>query len=147
MTRIDFHFNLVDRLDYGCRLARKIVRAGERAVFWCPDHSLLAQWDTLLWTFSNTDFVPHVRIDDKIAAQTPIVFSAEAPEQPDRAILVSLAAQSEQPTVHFSRFERLIELVSTDPADRALARARWRFYRERGYPIHTHEVATPRSAT
>jgi DNA polymerase-3 subunit chi len=41
----------------------------------------------------------------------------------------------------FSRFERLIEIVSLDEAERDLARARFRFYRDRGYDIHTHDLA------
>jgi DNA polymerase IIIc chi subunit len=30
--------------------------------------------------------------------------------------------------------------------DTDAARDRWRFYRDRGYPIHTHEAGTPRPA-
>jgi DNA polymerase-3 subunit chi len=146
MTRIDFHFNLVDRLDYACRLARKIVRSGERATFWCADTALLAQWDTQLWSFSPVEFVPHVSADDPLAADTPIILSSSGIDRPDRSILVSLLGQGSEPAAHFSRYQRLIELVSTDSADRSAARDRWRFYRDRGYPIHTHEAGTPRPA-
>ena len=146
MTRIDFHFNLVDRLDYACRLARKIVRSGERATFWCADSALLAQWDKQLWSFSPVEFVPHVSADDPLAAETPIILSSSGIERPDRSILVSLLGQGSEPAAHFSRYQRLIELVSTDAADRSAARDRWRFYRDRGYPIHTHEAGAPRPA-
>ena len=40
----------------------------------------------------------------------------------------------------FESFERLIELVSTDEADRAAARERWKGYAGRGYAIERHEV-------
>ena len=40
----------------------------------------------------------------------------------------------------FESYARLIEIVSTDPADRATARARWKHYAARGYPIQRHEV-------
>ena len=146
MTRIDCHVNLPDRLDYACRLARKIVRSGERATFWCPDTALLAQWDQLLWSFSPTEFIPHVPALDSLAPDTPILLSSTSIERPDRPILVSLIGHGSEPPGHFSRYERLIELVSTDPADRVSARDRWRFYRDRGYPIHTHEVGNPRPA-
>ena len=146
MTRIDFHFNLVDRLDYACRLARKIVRSGERATFWCADSALLAQWDEQLWSFSPVEFVPHVSADDPLAAETPIILSSSGIERPDRSILVSLLGEGSEPAVHFSRYQRLIELVSTDSVDRSAARDRWRFYRDRGYPIHTHEAGAPRPA-
>ena len=32
MTRVDFHFNVADKLGYGCRLVRKVRQAGHRAV-------------------------------------------------------------------------------------------------------------------
>jgi DNA polymerase IIIc chi subunit len=35
----------------------------------------------------------------------------------------------------FSRFRQLIEIVSVDDADRLPGRERFRFYRERGYPL------------
>jgi len=45
---------------------------------------------------------------------------------------------------NFSRFDRLIELVSGDEADRAHARERFRFYRDRGYPMQTHDRSADR---
>jgi DNA polymerase-3 subunit chi len=40
----------------------------------------------------------------------------------------------------FSRFQRLVEIVGADDADREAARARYRFYRDRGYNILTHQL-------
>jgi len=53
-------------------------------------------------------------------------------------LLINLNAQC--PAV-FSRFERVIEIVSTDDADRELARERYRFYRDRGYEIRNHDMS------
>ena len=53
-------------------------------------------------------------------------------------VLVNLCPES--PPV-FSRFERLIEIVGLDEAERDLARTRFRFYRDRGYDIRTHDLA------
>jgi DNA polymerase III subunit chi len=41
----------------------------------------------------------------------------------------------------FSRFQRLIEIVSRDEEDRAQARDRFRHYRDRGYEIRTHDLS------
>jgi DNA polymerase-3 subunit chi len=35
----------------------------------------------------------------------------------------------------------VIEIVSTDGADRELARERYRFYRDRGYEIRNHDMS------
>ena len=40
----------------------------------------------------------------------------------------------------FERFERLLELVTPEEEDRRAARARHRFYRERGYRIADHDL-------
>ena len=41
----------------------------------------------------------------------------------------------------FSRFERLLEIVGTDEADRGPARERFKFYRDRGYAIAAHDLS------
>ena len=41
----------------------------------------------------------------------------------------------------FSRFERLAEIVGADEAGTAAARERFRFYRERGYELRTHNLS------
>ena len=40
----------------------------------------------------------------------------------------------------FSRFERVAELVENDEQQRHHGRERFRFYKERGYPLQTHNV-------
>jgi DNA polymerase-3 subunit chi len=52
-------------------------------------------------------------------------------------VLINL--RDETPSM-FSRFRRLIEIVSVEDADRAAARERFRFYRDRGYEIRTHQL-------
>ena len=86
MTRIDFHFNAPDKLAYGCRLLRKVHRAGQRAVVFGPVR-LIADLDQALWTFSPLDFLPHVAVTDPLAANTPILLCTEAVETPHQEVL------------------------------------------------------------
>ena len=51
------------------------------------------------------------------------------------AVLVNLHAE---PPPFFSRFERLAEIVGVD--DVPAGRERFRFYRERGYEMRTHDL-------
>ena len=44
-----------------------------------------------------------------------------------------------EPPPFFSRFERLAELVASDERNVAAGRARFRFYRERGYELRQHD--------
>ncbi len=141
MTRIDFHFNIADRQNYICRLLRKVYRSEQRAVFYSPDQAFVTQIDEGLWTLSESDFIPHVHLDESVEnldeVIEPIVLIHEERETPHCDILVS--GSHEMPNF-FGRFERLIEIVSTDPSDRELARARWRWYKERGYEIQTFDA-------
>ena len=41
----------------------------------------------------------------------------------------------------FSRFRRLIEIVGADEVDKAQARIRYKFYRDRGYEIKSYDAA------
>lgn len=141
MTRVDFHFNAPDKIGYGCRLVRKIHRAGQKVVVCGTDVALLERLDEALWTFSALEFIPHVWAQDALAAQTPVVLSGmngATESLPHHEVLVNLGGA--QPP-WFASFERLIEVVGDDEADRAGARERWRFYRERGYALHRHDLS------
>lgn len=138
MTRVDFHFNAADRLDHCCRLVRKIFRAGQKVVIYDDNGANLAKLDHALWTFSALDFIPHVMAGSKDAADTPVLLASERADFAHHDVLVNL---SSEPPEFFSRFERLIEVISTDDDQRAQARGRWRFYKERGYLIETHDLA------
>ena len=138
MTRIDFHFNAPDKLQYGCRLVRKAYRAGQRVVVF-GDAVAIAQFDRALWSFSQLDFIPHVAAGDPLAASTPVLLCSDPVDTPHADVLVNLSART---PAFFSRFERMIEVVGRDEDDRAQARERWRFYKDRGYPLASHDLAS-----
>jgi len=53
-------------------------------------------------------------------------------------VLLNLAADCPP---FFERHERLLEIVSQDDAERQAGRARFKFYRDRGYAIRNHDLA------
>lgn len=136
MTRIDFYFNLEDKFRRAAELAEQALRKQRRLCLLAADSDAAAQLETLLWTHPPTGFLPHCRSDHPLAQQTPIVIDWRDSEPLHDDILINL---SEQRPTHFSRFRGLIELVSLDEDDRAAARERFRFYRDRGYQLHTHD--------
>ena len=138
MTRIDFHFNVGEPIAYGCRLVRRIHRAGQRVIVYADSTGLLARLDTALWTFSPLDFIPHVFARDPLAAQTPVLLTDDGADLPHHDVLVNLS-DTEPPL--FARYLRLVEVVGTGDESRLQARERWRRYREHGYPIASHDVS------
>lgn len=140
MTRIDFYHDAPDRLQVACRLATKAAAQKMRVLIYAPDAEIARTIDRLLWTSPPTGFLPHCMTHDPLAAETPVLIATDADAIPHDEVLVNLS--TERPT-HFARFQRLVEIVGSDAADRAAARDRYRFYRERGYAIYTHQVGKP----
>lgn len=138
MTEVAFHFNVPDKLQYGCRLLRKAWGSGARVVV-TGEAETLRQLDLLLWTFSALEFVPHCQLDAPAAtvAATPVLLSGALDACPHHEVLVNLG--SEVPA-GFERFERFIELVTLADADRTAARRRWKHYTDRGYAMKRHDL-------
>lgn len=138
MTRIDFHSNVPDKLLYACRLTRKAYLASNRIVLLAGDAGQLAELNSRLWTFSPTDFLPHVAAGDALAAITPIVVGADdGAEWPHHDILINL---SQRTPAGFERFARLFELVGTEADDVAAGRQRYLAYKRQEFEP-THFVA------
>lgn len=142
MTRIDFYTHVGDRLQVACRLAAKGQAQGHKLVVYCPDADRAVRFDRQLWVSPATGFVPHCAAEDPLAPRTPVVLTRDGEHLVHDDILINLA--DEWPAF-FSRFRRLIEIVSTDDADRAAARSRFKFYRDRGYEIHTHDLSAAKA--
>ena len=137
MTQIDFYVQVDSRLHTACSLAAKALSRGVRMMILTPDGATTEQVDRLLWTNPPIGFLPHCRAQHRLAPVTPIILDHVAEPVVHEQVLVNL--RDEAPP-HFSRFERLMEIVSRDEADRERARTRFRFYRERGYEIRTHDL-------
>lgn len=144
MTQIDFYVQVDDRLETARKLCAKALAAGTRLVVWCADPSACGRFSRLLWSVPATGFMPHCLCGDALASRTPIILACEDGVFPHDQVLINLGP--EVPAV-FSRFGRLIEIVASgDDADKEPARDRFRFYRNRGYPIRTHDMSRAASA-
>jgi DNA polymerase-3 subunit chi len=142
---VEFHTGVADKLDYACRLLRKAYRQGVRVVVVAPS-PLLAALDRELWTFDERDFIPHLRLTgagrDALAAATPI-WLVDGDPPADREVLVNLGAPVPSDP---GRWQRLIEIVSTEPDDLAGGRQRWREYLAAGLEPKNLKAGSPRQA-
>jgi DNA polymerase III subunit chi len=138
MTRIDFYFNADAKPEVARRLAAKAFQAGRQALVYTPDARLARQLDGLFWTAQPLAFLPHVCCGHALARRTPILIGDQPDELGSADILINLDARTPD---FFARFERVLEVVGADEADRLQARERFRHYRERGYALTTHDLA------
>ena len=137
MTQIDFYTNVSDKVATACRIAAKAYGLGNRLLVFCPDAEVAVRVDRLLWTSPATGFIPHCAPGDALAAETPIIIDYRGDAPLGDQVLINLRA--EWPPF-FGRFERLIEIVTTDDEDRRTARERWKFYKDRGYALRQHDL-------
>ena len=97
--------------------------------------------DDRLWTFSQSSFLPHLRTDairdeDDLARHPILIGVDQAPPGPCE-LLINM--DLEVPSF-FSRFERVAEVVDAAAERRDAGRHRYRFYRDRGYPLENHKL-------
>ena len=78
-------------------------------------------------------------VEQKALSQKKSVYiqqkTSRATAQTD--VLINL---TDEVLANFSSHERLVECLCLDDVVRALGRERYRYYAERGYPIHMHEI-------
>ncbi len=138
MTQIDFYFHVENKLQTACALSAKACARGLRVLAFCPDAEAGRKFSRMLWTAPAIGFVPHCAHDDLLAAVTPVIVDHDGSHLPHDQVLLNL--RHDWPPF-FSRFQRLIEIVSIDEDDRRLARERYKFYRDRGYEIQKHDLS------
>ena len=141
MTRVDFYVlkpeSRGDRFTLACRLAEKIWSQGRRVLIHTGDAEEARHVDRLLWTYRDQSFVPHGLLGRADARHNPVLISCTEEAGDEHDVLINLAGQVPE---CFSRFERLAECIDHDPGFRESSRTRFRFYRERGYPLYTHDI-------
>jgi DNA polymerase-3 subunit chi len=141
VTEIDGHYNMPDKVSYACRLLRKAVSTHGARLVVMADAATLDAIDQSLWTLQPSEFIAHCRCDDDahVVTRSPVLLAESGTESlPDRPILVNLGADL---PARFERFERLIDIVGSEEADKLAGRARWRHYKDRGYAIRTFPYA------
>ena len=150
MAKVDFHSQVGDKFTYTCRLIRKIFSLASeleplKKVVIVGARQDLDRLDQLLWSFSAEDFLPHVFIDDETAPFAPIVLAEHFVEShfenlPHQDVFIHLGREFLADIEHItSRFERVIELVSTEELDVLAGRERYKRYRSMGIELVNYD--------
>ena len=138
MTSIDFYTRCADRLDVASRLVAKAWAQHGSVRVLTPREEFTAELDARLWRLPPTAFLPHCRLASPVAAETPILVDHALVHEGPAVVLINLHAS---PPPFFSRFERLVEIVGAGDDDAAAGRERWRYYKERGYALRSHDLS------
>jgi DNA polymerase III subunit chi len=144
VTQIDFYILPEDsadaRLHLACRIAEKAVQQSHHVLINTDTGTESSRLDELLWTFSQKSFLPHRVIGPDVSADGPepvLIGCGVDPQGDDWQVMINLAAAVPD---FFSRYERVAELVDANEKRRQEGRERFRFYRDRGYDLNTHQM-------
>jgi DNA polymerase-3 subunit chi len=138
MTRIDFYIIPQDQLDqvlhFACRLTEKAYKLQNKVTIKVNNEEEASVLDDLLWNFKPESFIPHVKQNDSEEATIQIVWDQLGS---DYDVLINL---SDEIPLEFTRFQRVTQVASQHPDQRAKSREHYKYYKERGYPIHNHDL-------
>lgn len=138
MTRVSFLHGASDRVQATAQWLHQAWTRRQPVLVYAPDEETAQHLDRMLWTQPALSFTPHCRPDSPVAGETPIIITTQLDAPPQEACLLNL---SNELPASFSRFEHLVEIVSTNDTDRLPARERFKFYRDRGYAIESQDIS------
>ena len=137
MTRVVFFFNVEDKFQKLAELSEKAITKNVKLMVLAQTNEDATKIAHYLWSLPQ-QFLPNHLATHTLALVTPIVLDWQGEQLVHDEVLINL--QHPQP-LFFSRFRRLIEIVGVDEADKAQARVRYKFYRDRGYEIKSYDAA------
>lgn len=135
MSNVSFYIlesnNINDLYKTIVQLSIKAYEADNQVLIYSNHTALLAKIDDYLWTFSPTIFIPHVLIqsDDEADDIDPIILADFEPQAPKKDLLIQLA---DNPLPNFNDYNRIIEILYSEPEYLAKGRERFKFYRQHG---------------
>ncbi len=141
MTRVDFYVLKTSdpkaRAVTACRLAEKACGQGLKVYVHTESENDSQQLDELMWTFRAGSFLPHA-IHTAVQGDTPPVLIGHDHEPTSHTdVLINLGAEI---PLFFGRFQRVAEVVDQRAELLAQSRERFRFYRDRGYELNSHQL-------
>lgn len=136
MTRIDFYIlpdvDSESKFRFACRLAHRAIADGGQAHVRTASTEETAVLDALMWIYPEGRFLPHTTAPEDQALVR--IGHEEPPPGPDE-LLINLGQDI---PAYFDRFQRVCEVVPGP--ELAAGRARYGQYRQRGFPLHHHQL-------
>lgn len=143
MSVVTFHVNVPDPLAYACRLLRKATSLGSRITV-TGELETLRRLDSVLWTFSPLEFVPHCwdSAPESMRLASPVVLASDLAQLPPASAVLHLGGALppalNQPD---APFDKIIEVVGQGAHQVQQARLRWRAYQALGHTMVHHDLA------
>ncbi|MEP6897658.1 MAG: DNA polymerase III subunit chi [Rhodanobacter sp.] len=140
MPRADFY--LIDKPRFReqplllvCELVRKAFAAQQPTLILTRDYPQAEALDELLWEIDEDTLIPHQLAGDDDDAGTAVLIVPPGIDTADRPLVINL-----RETCPGGQYQRVLEVVAADPAERDGSRVRWREYQRRGFELHKNDM-------
>jgi len=138
--RIDFYkLNSQNRTrinKFCCQLADKALKMGSPVFVRTRDETESHVLDDIMWTFSDSSFVPHTIQGDTEDSDAAVIIGHSASTS-KAYLLINLSDELPENTLNY---ERVAEIISDAPENLQNGRARYAAYKRDAYPLHYHEI-------
>jgi DNA polymerase-3 subunit chi len=141
MPQVDFYIlhthrrQEKDRL--ACQLADKAWHQGYRIHIQTKFPAQAHQLDMMLWVFKEESFLPHDIYPNVPQSLAPIQIGYSAQISENMDVLINL---TETVPPFYEQLKRIAEIVDDIPSALEAGRTRYRFYRNQGYELKTHDI-------
>ncbi|WP_077216943.1 DNA polymerase III subunit chi [Piscirickettsia litoralis] len=143
--RVDFYIlNTTDKqaeLHFACRLAEKALSQDTTVYIHTHSEQDAEQLDDLLWSFSETSFIPHAIVGHPLVDDDVKVLIGFGEQRSPAGLLIKLA-----PLEHENnQYPRIAEIVSQDKNSLQASRKAYRHYQQAGFSVHHHNSPTKKN--
>lgn len=140
MPRADFY--LIDKPRFReqplllvCELAKRAHAAQQPTLVLARDFAQAEAIEELLWDFDQDGFISHQLAGDDDDHINAVLIVPPGVETPDRPMVINLREECAP-----GRYERVLEVVAADPAEREGSRSRWTEYKRRQFDVAKHDM-------
>jgi DNA polymerase-3 subunit chi len=119
-----------------CQLADKVVKTGNPVFVRTKNEAESHALDDVMWTFSDSSFLPHAIQGDTEDADAPVIIGHSASASKGY-LLINLSDEFPEDT---QNYERVAEIISDAAENLQKGRARYSAYKRNAYPLHYHEI-------
>jgi len=140
MPRADFY--LIDKPRFRddplllvCELAKRAFASEQPTLILARSQDQAEALDEKLWEFDENAFIPHQIAGDDDDAITAVLIAPPGVATADRALVINLRDDCAP-----GLFERVLEVVPADEAERLGSRERWKIYKAAGFEVAKHDM-------
>ncbi len=129
----------MERQNFACKLVEKVYRSGQFCYVLTDNPQQSQQMDNMLWSFRPGSFIPHQLFRQQIPEFQQTILIGEQPiPEGWRQVVVNLSSLQPQQT---EQCRRILEILDNSETTKQMGRNRYRFYKQSGLEITTHNMA------